>query len=224
VTDAPGQLDYAPKPQALRGARARRAAIIIGALIVLAATIWVAPRAYQRWQVIRLQRACAAYTAPPTQVVHETDPAQIPALLASPLNYRGSVATGQAFLIPPVYGKLVVSQSVGTAFLHERTTPGGERRLVTVDLYGAMASGKDMSLLGTVLDLSARGNAPRACATLGDGRTIALQPGDQLRVFAGQPDPSDPSHFTIDSMVNDVRHTLDGWLVDETTIKIETRD
>jgi hypothetical protein len=154
--------------------------------------------------------------------VHETDPAEIPTLLAPPLNYRGSLAAGQAFYIPPAYGNLVVSQSVGTAFLHERASPDGGRRLVAVDLFGGGAGGS-ISLLATVIEPAA-GAGAIATITRGDGQTIALAPGDKLRVFAGQPDPNDASHFTIDYDLNGVRHTLDGWVVDDSEIKIESRD
>jgi hypothetical protein len=225
VSDAPGQIDYAPRPHALRGPRARRIAIILGAILLIGAMLWVGPRALRRWQVLRWQRQCLSYVAPPDQVVHETDPAEIPTLLAPPLNYRGSLAAGQAFYIPAAYGNLVVSQSVGTAFLHERASPDGGRRLVAVDLFsgggGAGGAGGSISLLATVIEPAA---GAIATITRGDGQTIARRPGDKLRVFAGQPDPNDASHFTIDYDLNGVRHTLDGWVVDDSEIKIESRD
>ena len=47
-------------------------------------------------------------------------------------------------------------------------------------------------------------------------------PQGALRVFAGQPDPADPSHFTIDYESDAGRHTMDGWLQpnDKVTFKI----
>ena len=38
--------------------------------------------------------------------------------------------------------------------------------------------------------------------------------GPQLRLFAGQADPADESHFTIDYEVDGDRGTIDGWLRD----------
>jgi hypothetical protein len=35
-----------------------------------------------------------------------------------------------------------------------------------------------------------------------------------LHLFAGQPDPADESHFTIDYEVDGDRGTIDGWLRD----------
>ena len=35
---------------------------------------------------------------------------------------------------------------------------------------------------------------------------------EQFRVYAGQPDPADPSHFTIDYAIDGARSTIDGYL------------
>jgi hypothetical protein len=43
------------------------------------------------------------------------------------------------------------------------------------------------------------------------------------RVYAGQPDPADPSHFVIDYDDEDGRHTVDGWLQDADTLKFRFR-
>jgi hypothetical protein len=42
---------------------------------------------------------------------------------------------------------------------------------------------------------------------------IALDAGDRLRVYAGQPDPADPSHFTIGIRLNDLPFVIDGRLL-----------
>jgi hypothetical protein len=227
TTDSSPKIDYAPAPPTLRSARARRWAIIIGVILLLIGIATVTPRAVRRLQVAYWHRQCLEYIAPADQVIHETDRAEIPRLLAPPLNYRGSMATGQAFLIPPAYQSLWMSQSVGTAFLHERITPQGQRRLVAVDLFsGGTQPGGGMTLNATVIDPSVTPRGPNATVTItrGDGATIALQPGDKLRVFAGQPDPNDASHFTIDYLINDARHTVDGWLKDDGLVIIEARD
>lgn len=225
--DGSRQLDYAPKPHALRGARARRIALVAGALLLLLVIAWITPRAFRRLQLAHWQRQCLTYVAPPDRVIHETDPAEVPKLLALPLPYQGSLAAGHAFLIPPPYRNLVVSQSVGTAFLHERVPPRGDRRLVAVDLFTTtIMPNKVMSFSATAIDPSSAVHGPSALITLtrGDGVTVTLQPGDTFRVFAGQPDPDDVSHFTIDYLVNDTRHTVDGWLVDDGMVRIEARD
>jgi len=47
--------------------------------------------------------------------------------------------------------------------------------------------------------------------------------GDEWRWFAGQPDPADPSHFTLGYEVNEVPGTIDGWLCDDETVLLRPR-
>lgn len=227
MTESSPQLDYAPKPTGLRGARARRWMHVAGGLLLLAVVLWLTPRAVHRLRVTYWQKQCMTYTAPADQVVHETDPIEVARLLAPPTPYLGSIATGQAFLIPAAYRNLVMSQSVGTAFLHERTSPQGERRLVAIDLFTTgIVPNNVMGFNATSFDPSRAVRGPRALLTLtrGDGVTVTAQPGDSFRVFAGQPDQNDPSHFTIDYEHNGTRHTLDGWLKEDGLVMIEKRE
>ena len=228
MTDESPQLDYAARPHPLRSARSRRVAIVVGALLLLAGIAWVTPRAFRRLQVTHWQRQCLDYAAPADRVVFDNDPAEIPKLLALPLPYQGSLAVGHAYLIPPQYRKLIVSQSVGTAFLHERITPQGEPRRVAVDLFGGTMPPPNNTMMfnATVLDATSAARSARSMVTItrGDGASITLQPGDKLRVFAGQPDPADASHFTIDYVLNGTRHTIDGWLKADGLVIIEVRD
>jgi hypothetical protein len=43
----------------------------------------------------------------------------------------------------------------------------------------------------------------------------AIDYGNKLRVYAGQPDPADASHFTIDYEIDGRRGVIDGWLRDQ---------
>ncbi|MBA2440222.1 MAG: hypothetical protein H0V50_06060 [Thermoleophilaceae bacterium] len=226
TTDPSPQLDYAPALPMLRRARMRRWITAGSALLLLAGIITLAPRAARRLQFAYWQRQCMSYAAPPTQVVHDNDPVEIPKLIAPPLSYDGSLAIGRAFLIPAAYRRLLVNSSVGTAFLHERVTPQGEARLVAVDLYTTSLRTNTMGFLANALDPSTTVRGPRALLTVtrGDGANVAVQPGDVFRVFAGQPDPKDASHFTIDYLLNGTRYTLDGWLKDGGVVIIEARD
>jgi len=46
---------------------------------------------------------------------------------------------------------------------------------------------------------------------------------DQLRIFAGQPDPTDASHFTIAYELDGVPGTIDGWLFDDDSVRLKPR-
>jgi hypothetical protein len=45
-----------------------------------------------------------------------------------------------------------------------------------------------------------------------------------LRLYAGQPDPVDSSHFTIPYETTSGRGTIDGWLQADDTVKMQVRD
>jgi hypothetical protein len=47
--------------------------------------------------------------------------------------------------------------------------------------------------------------------------------GLPLRLYAGQIDPHDPSHFTIDYVLPNQRGTIDGWLLDDDRLRFEPR-
>lgn len=53
---------------------------------------------------------------------------------------------------------------------------------------------------------------------------IRLDPKDQFRFYAGQPDSADPSHFTIDYDLDGKRGTIDGRLKDDGTVSLEPRE
>jgi hypothetical protein len=45
-----------------------------------------------------------------------------------------------------------------------------------------------------------------------------------LRLFAGQADANDASHFTIDYVLGDQKGVIDGWLKDDGSVLLEKRD
>ena len=50
---------------------------------------------------------------------------------------------------------------------------------------------------------------------------VRLEAGPRFRFYAGQPDPADPSHFTIDHDLNDVRGKIHGRLKDDGTVELK---
>ena len=53
--------------------------------------------------------------------------------------------------------------------------------------------------------------------------TLSYKPTERLRVFAGQPDPKDESHFTIDYELDGVAGRIDGWLRADGVVALEPR-
>jgi hypothetical protein len=229
VSQIAAQIDYAPPPAMRRGRGAMRIAIALAALSLLAGAVWVTPRAMRYGEVLYLQSQCMNYSPPAGQVVHATDPAQLPSLLRNGSPYGGSFATGHAFLVPQQYsafaGRVKTASAFGTAFLHRRRSKSGNERLVAVNLEILKVSPtKSMTFVASVFDPAGFVRGPRdvTTSTTGFGRSVLLAPSDRYVVFAGQPDPSDESHFTIDVTLNGTRHTLDGWLRDD-SVRIEQR-
>jgi hypothetical protein len=57
-----------------------------------------------------------------------------------------------------------------------------------------------------------------------DGTLRAARPKEyNLRILAGQRDPKDPTHFTVDYDVGGVKNTIDGWLTDDDFLRIVPR-
>jgi hypothetical protein len=47
--------------------------------------------------------------------------------------------------------------------------------------------------------------------------------GTDLRLFAGQVDPKDPSHFTVQVHIDEKRQVIEGWLRDDGTVSLAIR-
>jgi hypothetical protein len=216
VTDESPQLEYAPRPPAMQSAKLRRGVLIAVIAALVCGTVIIAPKIINYVQLLQYQRQCLTYTASPTQVVLETAPTTTMAILVPPQWTAYYMPIGGGF------------QTSGTAFLHERTSPQGERLLVAVDVnIIALTPTNVAALAARIIRPGSVFRGPRAgrSATLGDGSQLRFDPtNDRLTIFAGQPDPTDASHFTIDYDQNGVRHTLDGWLIDNETVKIESRE
>jgi hypothetical protein len=101
-------------------------------------------------------------------------------------------------------------------FMHERRTTYGDRKLVLVRrTMPALRDSMDLPTTYSVWVFDADGSSGRL------GRIIEvlphpfdmLSPGTSIRFFAGQPDPSDDSHFTIGYQANGRPGIIDGYLI-----------
>jgi hypothetical protein len=53
---------------------------------------------------------------------------------------------------------------------------------------------------------------------------IEVEPYIAVRLFAGQPDPNDSSHFTFEYEINGRRDIVDGWLEADDTVTLKCRN
>lgn len=108
------------------------------------------------------------------------------------------------------------------AFLGERRTKRGERRLVIV----TSGEGKLQATILTPATLT-RGAAEVRGENYGDFMTRAWRnflPFHGSGVCVGSPDPADPAHFTIPYVTARGRGTIDAWLVSGGTVLFHVRD
>ena len=52
---------------------------------------------------------------------------------------------------------------------------------------------------------------------------LALPTAQKLRIYAGQPDLNDESHFTIPYEIDGKTDVIDGWLMPDDSVKLEPR-
>jgi hypothetical protein len=169
--------------------------------------LWIFWKPIREQVVLRYwQHRCTNFSEPPDRVVWEEDPDELRRLKTMPNSYRIYDFKTRTFAFrvpPPEYAHTQFGQwGPGPVFIHGRRGPDGVERLVVVGLDNAFNVGVVPYAIPPSGHL--RMNA--------GGIGLALEPTDIRRVFAGQPDPKDESHFTIEMEVNGQRSTIDGWL------------
>lgn len=257
-------------------------------------TQWRAERAAKkaeeqaRQAALALRQQAMAHSIPAGTVVYDEHPAEAARLIRDGGSvYERATPSGDAprGWVPPV--KLATPKlyaafqsSVFTAarsdwsepllFLHERTSPGGVRHVVSVQLgphFGFTKSNtydhqerhfrfehrlakrrklvfrawpvgtaaapepagpRPMKWIERTYDIRLPDTAERKIANwLGSPgsteRPLPVNYGNVVRFYAGQPDPNDPSHFTLPYQVDGRDGMIDGWVKDN-GIELRPRD
>jgi hypothetical protein len=230
-------LEYAPSPPLHRTRRFRRIALLV-VLLALGACAWrwggdVASRA----ALLYHQRACRSYAAPADQVVFDTDPARVAALATDPnfvvlrgAAFRKSPSDWSAFRTA-LSGPSPFTPPTGPTaliLLHELRARNGIRRLVSLERTvgtGASAyliAGYDVS--AQVIELADWKTSPRLIPEIWAIDVIdGVAPHADIRIFAAQLDPADPSHFTVRYEQQGYTETVDGNLDDAGQITLTRR-
>jgi hypothetical protein len=112
----------------------------------------------------------------------------------------------------------------GTAFLHRRSTPGGRSRVVCVSACYVDSAADEDDIIVTACSL-------RPAFYLWSFKTEPIysslrlpRPRSRdLRVFAGQPDPNDPTHLAITFISDGRPGVIDGWVLDDGAVRLEIR-
>jgi hypothetical protein len=169
------------------------------------------------WDHARLlywQRKCLAYSAPADRVIDQSG--------------KQSVKEWQEFyalLSPP--GR----KAAPVVFLGEMRTRGGRKRLVAVEvsLVGASTFDGVIWFDYHVIEPGGLWHRPRLVKNDFDTVVVWKSEASNVKLFAGQRDPGDPSHFKITFETHARQSSparagvIDGWLQENDTISSETR-
>lgn len=230
--DPPRQLDYASHPRPWYRRHPCRAALVVVVILgCIGAAVggksgWKAFERHRMWQdLIARQQKCLDYTAPPTQVVADDDPAHFDKLLKISKSYQlqgGGEWPAYVACTPTVLKEFPEVSETDILFLGGRRSPAGHSRLIICYIRGI---GKNRNVY-----LLTRSTVP---ATVGKWPTPVLQSGslmlgdrtaqEHVQFFAGQVDPADASHFTIRYSLDGASHIIDGWLQDDDNVKLTVR-
>jgi hypothetical protein len=246
LTPRAAPLEYAP---AVRSRRWIYRAIFACLLMGLSVAGWKwGPGWWRRAEILYWQHECLQFSLPPDTVVYEEGPAGAAALLAGNPNYHPypiqrrssqhaapSSATAAALGVSDWdnLGIALPRPKINPAviFLHERISAAGHRRLVCVRYWpeGDSFSAQFVQALNcdTFTVTPGTWSQPPVLIPKGwryDVETWWPRKPPLVRIFAGQPDPNDPAHFTIRYQIWSQEDVLDGRLLDDDRVTLTFRN
>jgi hypothetical protein len=216
MTDSPPQLDYAPQPAWHRRKSAHR--IILAAVLLLgllASLKWAAP-AWNHARLLYYQRRCLSHLDPSNKILYDSKAPPASANLSDWQNFYA--------LFSPPGGRSGVM-----LFVHELRHKDGTPRLVAIEASNhpqtIPAEFNAATQTFEYTTIQPAGLFKYAKLSFNDSwkSTLKLQDGAPLQINAGQPDPADPSHFTLQYHYANRRGIIDGWLNEDDTILLEPR-
>jgi hypothetical protein len=231
------QLDYAAESSWYRRSGVRRC--IGGGLTFAAVAVAVGwgQSLAQHFLTYHWQQECLAYIAPLDQVVYEQNPQNPAAVVRMNPGYErlNGNPSGIGYF-PKAWERLgwtIPTERGAMLFMHERRSPAGNIRLVGVEVFLPPSSYRGDSALRSlkVSVFPARSAFKFASSSAATHHSIyyldfrTLLEKENLRIFAGQPDPLDPSHFTIACEIVGwpEKGITDGWLQDDDNVKLQMR-
>ena len=244
-------IDYAAAPP--RGRRwAIRAIGILLLLVVGYLGYRFAPWAWREARVLYWQRQCLGYRFGDGEVVYEEEPAAAALLLARssqyapyPLNRSASPGVSSpvkaAARVPSCwtqYDRLVGRASVqagrsfgAVIFLHERISPSGHHRLVFVRYFPETDTFTSSFIQGYNIEQLVLTPQTLTHPVVFAPRTYVIRvlsgvPAHPplVRMYGGQPDPADPSHFTVRYQMWGKEDVIDGRLDDQDQVTLIPRN
>ncbi|MCC7351941.1 MAG: hypothetical protein IT446_15380 [Phycisphaerales bacterium] len=225
-------LQYSPPPNVSKRRPLTRHLLLGGIFLVVVALYFRGEEIWRQAQLVYYQHQCQNHLQAADQAVYEERPDGARRLVDR-LQYLSSPA-GAAYYFDPDwadFNALLAPPGVApnpTLYLHQRQTPDGRNRLVAVELLTVRSIGAARALDFSVRVIEPGYLSPPKDLSAGSGLVLGrviVSSQSALRLFAGQNDPDNPSHFIIEYQEDDSRHrTIDGWLRDDDTVALEPRD
>ncbi len=190
-------------------------------------------RLYQQLQYLHEQSLCMRQLLPPDAVVYAGggDVASLlndPNYLPVPVGPFGRTYALKEIVHVPPPTVITGINAVACVMQHARKSPGHPDRLIYVaghdlEVFApASEQGCQLSAMVVIpanLELGYRATAPSQNVA-GSLRLLVTR---SFKIFAGQPDPVDESHFTINCELDGQTAIIDGWLMPDDTVKLERR-
>ena len=189
---------------------------------------------------------CEEFQLPPTSVAYEEDPVAATALWqkeGASGNYSQLVDQQGKTLMVVMRPKAQWGTSLrpdsrlyqhGAVFLHAPRAKSGERMLVCAYPYDFITHRRSLpqQFNGDSPDLSVQvirpatllSNSERPFAKEMNVARLLGHPFGTVRIFAGQVDPNDDSHFTIQYETPTGKGTIDGYLQPDEHVRMQYRD
>jgi len=221
-------LEYAPARHVRRRVR-RILRITLGVILVaLIASIvyWRAPL-WAHAQLHFYQRQCANFTQSPDVVIASSRDKGI-GLSAAPIPDSWTAYQAMAPALPPGVLRALARNPnrLSLAFLHRLKSPSGHERIVAVfcePTYLTSAS-VTQALQFVVIEPASFWSLSSRPVLHAGGWRGGYPTRRKIDMFAGQPDPADPSKFTIAYTVEGQPGVVEGQLNDDNTVTLELRN
>ncbi len=207
--------------------------------IAIPRTMSLYQKAKRRAQTLAIQKQCMNFALPADQVVYEEDHDRAQRLWDS--NALGGEFSGLQdpkgkvlafYAMPTLIGQFVDWDGPGRVldpfseflFMHARRAKGGQERLVHIGIDrvftlrattdGGLPPDERDVLDWEVIRPCTRFGAPSTLLANGTwgNHLFHINMPKPLRIYAGQIDPADGSHFTIQATTPQGTLTIDGWL------------
>jgi len=190
---------------------ARRVLILLSAGVLVWSLTLLVPRAVRTARAMYYQKQCLKFSAPPNSVVFDSDQPQINSAATSVFATHSAEMSRSALIFDVV-------------FLHQRSNGGGQRLvMVSTNSPVGLLPNLAYQLHTTVFEPTPLGSLHQIKQTPSSILLFRVESETHVKLFAGQPDPADASHFTIRFERDGVEGIIDGYLKSDDTVILEER-